>query len=133
MKHIKAFESFFKNPFKSESEKVPGYNSQYVQVWGEISKEKYLVLKTIDILRDNGIELKDAAGELTDGADIWVSSLRVSHSTGSSRICLMPDYRKKVIMINSLKVPHEDYGVVKFSTPEKMADDIQNIIDSKRI
>jgi hypothetical protein len=125
MKHIRKFGTFKIN------EEVPGYKSQYVEVSGEITKEKFIVLKTIDTLRDNGIELKDASGELTDGADIWVSSsLRVSHSNGSTPICLMPDYRKKVIMIESLKVPHQDYGVVKFSTPEQMANEIENILNT---
>jgi hypothetical protein len=113
-------ESLFKNPFK-KTERAPRYKSQYVEHWGEMSKEKYIILKTIDTLRDSGIEIKDASGELTDGDDIWLVK--------NFHVCLRPDYRGKIFFIESSRPPHKKYGMVKFSDPEKMADEIKNIID----
>lgn len=129
MKHIKKFdlkESFFKNPFKSRDKE---YKSDHVHVMGEISDDKLLVLKTIDILRDKGINFRDASGEITDGADVWTVRSEFGY------IALNPNYRKKVIVIDHLKKdeywPWRNIGSVDFSSPEKMASEIENILNIK--
>ena len=124
MKHIKKFdlnESFFNNPFKS---KYREYKSDHVHVMGEISDDKLLVLKTIDILRDKGINFRDASGEITDGADVWTVRSEFGY------IALKPNYRKKVIFINNLK-PLDHIGSVNFTSPEEMASEIDNILNIK--
>ena len=114
--HLK--ESFFKNPFKSKDRE---YKSDHVHVMGEISDQRLLVLKTIDMLRDNGINCRDASGEITDGDDVWTV-------VGRGGIALKPDYRKKLILVHNLG-QSQNIGSVNFSTPEKMASEIENILE----
>lgn len=122
MKHVKKFESFFKNPFKSkDKESQNSYKSDYAEVLGNISDDEILVLKTIDLLRDNGFDIKDGAGAITDGADVWVVRPAI--------IALRPDYKKKTIFVEKLR-KFEAIGTVNFSSPDKMAMEIENILNT---
>jgi hypothetical protein len=112
MKHIRKFESF----------KDREYKSDHVHVMGEISDERLLVLKTIDMLRDNGINCRDASGEITDGDDVWTV-------VGRGGISLKPNYRKKLILVHNLR-QSQNIGSVNFSSPEEMANEIENILNT---
>lgn len=97
---------------------------------GEISDDKLLVLKTIDILRDKGTLGILTMSNLTRSIlDVWTVRSEFGY------IALNPNYRKKVIVIDHLKKdeywPWRNIGSVNFSTPEEMASEIENILNIK--
>jgi hypothetical protein len=128
MKHLKKFtEGWFctdgscGTEAKSPTNKV-SYQSSQVKAMGNFSEDEVMILTTIDLLRDNGFDLYDASGELTDGADVWTT-----HTAANEYVTIKPDYNKKVIKVLRLK-DLKVFGYVNFSTPEQMVSEISEIL-----
>jgi len=118
MKHLKKFnESWFKNPFKNKNS---GYKSQHVEIYGDLNDDELNMLKAIDICRDNGFNLKDASGEITDGDAIWVYK-------GDKYLAIKPDYRIGQVEIYDLS-GDETISTFDIEEPEIMADKICNLL-----
>lgn len=119
LKHVKTFESWFKNPFKSK--KIDGYKSNYMTAWGKFTEDEILIFKTIDMLRDMGYRLSEKSGELTDSAYIWlVNGLKV-----------YPNFDERVISIYKPKIHSNDerIGSIPFSGFEEMASKISEVLN----
>lgn len=118
LKHVKTFESWFKNPFKSD--KIDRYKSNYIDARGSFTKDEILIFETIDMLRDMGYRMSDKSGELTDSAYIWlVNNLQV-----------YPNFNKRKVSIYN---NHNDNLIesIPFGSPEEMASKISDVIEQQ--